>query len=196
MKKVSVVLLGLILVCGPAYGQSKGDGPFGVDMGSDIKILKTCKSLDQKGMYACESLPKKHSEFESYILQFHESVGICWVKGIGKNVQTNGHGTSLKSKFDEIKEQLDSVYGMSKSDNLLMPGSIWKDSEDFTMSIKQKDRIYSATWENGKMKANIKSVYLSISVLNATNGYVIVEFAFNNEAMCDSAIKADNAKSF
>ncbi len=154
-----------------------------------------CKPTEIAGVYRCATLPKPHSAFEFYAVKSTPETGICWVKGIGTDIDTNAAGSSIRSKVDELGEQIALTYGKSEHDDWLMPGSIWSDYEDWMMGLLKDERIYAYKWSDPAKNALVL-VYLSASASNSTTAYPVVEFSFSNKAKCDELIKKQEAGSF
>jgi hypothetical protein len=196
MKAISLAVMLFLTI---HSSSALADGPFGVEMGTPIESLKDCSLSDKPGWYKCETLPKTHSAFDFYVLQAHSRIGVCFVKAIGHDTQTNRHGHQLMMATENIAKQLQSVYGNYKHTDNLLPGSIWRDADDWMMSVKEKERFYSFLWEKSDsipLKNNIKSIYVSASALNTSVGYVAVEYAFDNEKECDKALEEDEKGAF
>jgi hypothetical protein len=194
MKRLRFALVAIaLLASGAAVAYA---GPFGVEMGADISSLRHCQSLDNKGYYRCSTLPNPHSSFDYYVVQYHPSTGACWVKGVGKDIQTNVYGASLRSEIDKLYQQISSHYGKGEKIDLLMPGSIWNEPQDWTMAVLQKDRFYGYEWKKLDNKGHLKSIYLGVSATRSNVGFVFIEFAFTNEEQCESAINSDQSHAF
>jgi hypothetical protein len=173
------------------------DGPFGVLMGSQIDSYKSCKLSDTNpGMYLCTTLPKPHPEFSSYVVQYHYSTGICWIKGLGREYNVSAYGTELIDKVDKIAKQIEKNYGKLTISDYLKQGSIWDDPEDWLMGVRKKERIYGYTSYSYELKNNVKSVYVGANVVSSDTGRVIVEFAFDNEDACEKAIQDNDGSAF
>ena len=123
-------------------------GPFGLDMGmSKSQLGDSWRALESSpGYYVSKTPPKPHSAFDNYIVKLSATHGLCWIKAVGKDVSTNGYGTSLKSAFGDLRERLSAAYGNAKIDDFLVSGSIWDDPDDWMMGLARKDRYYMAQW--------------------------------------------------
>jgi hypothetical protein len=195
MKKLYLLLLLPLAVNAQNY-----DGPFGFDIGSDISEYDDCSETDSPGMYRCASAKKSHPDIEYYIVQYFEGVGICWIKGIGRDINDNGYGNSTKAIVDKIHSQLEGVYGKSTKDyNFLSAGSIWDERNDWMMGVAKDERYYNFFWteEDGYKKIkNIKNIMLSAKALSSSTGYFIIEFAGENEDRCDSIANSQGSSAF
>lgn len=185
--------LGLFLI-GYSF-PALADGPFGVTMGSDIETYD-CEKGRRPGFYSCNSVPKPHADFESYIVRYTPSTGICWVKAIGLDIQSNSFGSGIRSAVDRVAEQISVSYGDAEKRDFLMDGSIWDEADDWMMSMHKDERFYSYIWDERKFPNDVKSVYLSATVQNRDSGYIVVEFSFMNEPQCEEKIKKEASDSF
>ena len=87
------------------------------------------------GFDGCPPPPKPHSAFEDYVVKASEQVGICWIKGIGKDISDNGYGVGTRSVVVDLKSQLAKKYGAGpEKTDFPLPGSIWKDPDDCLMA--------------------------------------------------------------
>lgn len=193
-------LLSLLMVWSlNTYAQS-GDGPFGFDIGSDVSSYKNCSKSNDTGMYECNSAKKPHPDMESYIIQHFDGIGICWVKGIGKTISDNGSGLSTKAQTDKIKSQIENVYGKStRTFDFLTSGSIWDDFNDWMMGVAKRERYYRHYWntDDGYQQVKrIKGIAVVAQALASDKGYVVVEFAGDNEDLCEEAANARGEDAF
>lgn len=172
------------------------DGPFGVTMGSDISTYSTCVKSDKPTFYTCRSLPRRHPEFESYVIQAATNIGVCRVKGIGRTVSSNSFGSKLKSTAKELSEQIALTYGQPKFHDEVMTGSMWNEPEDWMMANVRGELVYGYWWEDSNMPNNVKSIFLSAEALNLQSGILIVEFSFENAEQCDMIVRKEEAESF
>ncbi|MBB2753345.1 UNVERIFIED_ORG: hypothetical protein GGI57_004067 [Rhizobium aethiopicum] len=170
------------------------EGPFGVSMGESPDVLG-CKPIESPGFYRCATLPKPHPAFEFYVVKSTAETGICWVKGIGTDINTNPSGSSIRSKVDDLKEQVALSYGKPEHDDWLMSGSIWGNYEDWMMGLLKEERIYAYKWSHPS-KNDLILVYLGATASNSSSAYPVVEFSFSNKDKCDELIKKKEAGSF
>jgi hypothetical protein len=172
-------------------------GPFGLEMGMTIQQIGGNPQQVAPGKYKTTVVPKPHSSFESYVLEVGPHSGLCWIKGIGKNVSTSQFGVELHGAFDELKGKLDQVYGTSKVADYLLPGSMWTEPQYWMMGLLKKDRSLVAFWNassGAKLPEGLKVVALMTSPINTNTGFVSVEYAFTNEKACDAELsKADDS---
>ncbi|MBL8654525.1 MAG: hypothetical protein JNJ97_10000, partial [Alphaproteobacteria bacterium] len=116
-----------------------------------------------------------------------------------RTMRVSRYGSELQSKVDEINAQLNTKYGKSKNTSFLRSGALWKENHDFMMALRQKERFYSYTFDasSGMQRVDgVRSIFVAAAALSDSQGYVVVEFSFDNEKQCDEAIKGDSGKAF
>ena len=190
MKKI---LLGTLLSLVPAVAAS---GPFGFSNESTPNGTH-CSKMDDPMWYKCNSAPKAHPDFDYYVIQHHNDLGVCFLKAVGKDIKTNSFGDQLTAQTDKLKNQISSKYGSpSKIVDRLISGSIWNDPEDFMMSMVKKDRLFYIQWEVDSSKYVFESVAITRSALGRDEGYVNVEYYYPVSKKCDEVATENEASSF
>ena len=185
------ILVFLVLLSGPALA----DGPFGLRMGMAPEAVGLDHEEVRRGLYKFSTVPQPHSGFEYYILKFGPSTGLCWIKGVGVNIQDSAYGVALRSGFTSLKDQLSKVYGQPKDMDLLMPGSIWDEPRDYMMALVKNERVLISTWDVAG-KRDLKQVGLMASALRRDVGYLSLEYSFTNKDACDEELKALESQVF
>ncbi|MYD85730.1 MAG: hypothetical protein F4Y14_05840 [Acidobacteria bacterium] len=174
-----------ILACSAA-ASSAADGPFGLAMGTP-KDRFELESSETPGMFFLKDVPKPHSAFDLYILQFGPESGLCLVKGVGKDVSTNSFGTQLRSAFDDLRERLETAYGSHETIDFVRSGSLWDEPQYFMMGLLKQERLLAARWEQKQgsaLKNNLETVLLMAKAASQDNGYLILEYYFENYDAC------------
>jgi hypothetical protein len=171
-------------------------GPFGLDMGMSLDQIKnkTGKNpeLVQDDLYKVEP-PNKNEMFETYVVQVSQKYGIVWIKAIGKDITTNGHGIQLKSAFDNLIASIEKTYGKYKKTDFLVRGSIWNEPEDFMMGLVKKDRYLMAGWDKDSgstLPKEISSIGVMVSASSSSKGYIALEYYSPNEKLAADEKKA------
>ena len=190
MKNFMYVLAAAGCVAFPNF--ARAEGPFGITMGSDVASFG-CVKLLSPGFYRCRSIPKPQSDFVSYTIQYHKSTGICWVKGIGRDVQTTRSGEPIQAIADDIAKRISQLYGPAKKVDYLLTTSHWSGREYWMMSMQQGERFYSYTWDDAGMKNQIDRIYVTINTRTLNISYVIAEFQFANWRECEKRIKGESS---
>jgi hypothetical protein len=178
------------------FARAAAAGPFGLERGMPLQQVGQVQKIGP-GMYQVAQVPKPHSAFESYIVQIGPSTGLCWIKGIGKTVQTGAYGTQLQADFHEMKEKLAGIYGVARVSDTLNDGSIWNEPRDWMMGLLKKERRLAAIWSTDRNKAfpqaEFKTVGLFADAIDE-QGFLTVEYAFTNEPACEAEIaKAEDS---
>ena len=195
-RRTFLALLAIIAV--PVLGQEASmPTPFGIKMAAPLSALGKVKEI-APGKYVVESVAKPHSDFEQYIVQAAPKAGVCWVKAIGKTVQTSAYGNELRAKFSEIEAQITSVYGPSNRMDFLRSGALWSAPREWMMSLMQGERVLLTVWQK-KDSSNLPegvSVYLSAKALSTSTGLLTVEYSFPNDAECEAEVKEAQKRAF
>ncbi len=182
-----------------SIGQS-GDGPFGFDIATDINNYSSCTASDSPGMYRCSTASKPHPDMEYYMVQAFPSTGICWIKGVGKDIDDSGAGLRTKGAADRISAQIESVYGSErKLTDFLQYESIWDEFDDWMMGLVRNERYYMYVWQSetgfNPLK-NVEQIYVAANALSGNVGYVVVEFYGINNDDCDDLANKAGAEAF
>lgn len=167
------------------------DGPFGLAMGMTKEMFNGRLTQAKTGLYILDKPPIPHDQFESYVVKIGEKSGLCWIKGIGKSIASNGYGLQLKGAFDEFETKLDKRYGVHERTDFLMPASIWKDPEDWMMGLVKADRFLMSAWKGGKtsLPNDLSAIALIAQAESSSSGYLALEYSFSNKEACDTEIK-------
>lgn len=174
------------------------EGPFGLEAGLTQKNIEDMigaklKPLpDSVNLYTSDKLPKQNADFEMYGLLISPKAGLCQIRALGKNIDTDSYGLALKSKFEELSNSLSSLYGKAETTDLLLAGSIWKEPQDWMMGLNKKERFLSATWKGAKetpLKNNIDTISLEARANSSSKGYVYLQYSFTNDDVCQAEIE-------
>lgn len=171
-------------------------GPFGLRMGMTKLELHAGKQLEPF-KYELSSVPKPHAAFESYVAEVTPKAGLCYLKGVGKDIQSNVYGVEIKTQFANLKNQLTQNYGEPEVIDTLLPGSIWNEPNEWLMALRKNERTLIAIWkkENGApLKGGVRVVYLGAGANRGDSGYVSVDYEFDNKDQCE-AEEADDQRS-
>lgn len=114
-------------------------GPFGLSMGMPKSQIKGLEGTGTPFMYTTESVPTPSSQFKTYVMQVGDKNGLCVIKAISDTISTNRYGFALKDKFNALKDALTKKYGKHKTQDFLMPGSIWDEPEDFMAGLTKNE---------------------------------------------------------
>ncbi|MBO1896174.1 hypothetical protein HNW13_010375 [Shewanella sp. BF02_Schw] len=170
------------------------DGPFGLAMGMTKDMFNGRLAQAGNGIYLLKKPPVPHPEFETYAVKISAKSGLCWIKGVGKNIETNRYGLQIKSAFDEFETKLNQRYGLNKRNDFLMPGSLWKEPEDWMMGLKKSDRYLMTIWKGSDkpLPNDLSSIALIAQADSTNSGYLALEYSFSNKDVCDKEIDQQN----
>jgi len=192
------VMFTIIFILGGFLSPSSSlAGPFGFDL-STAPDTRHCKKLaDRPLYYKCETAPRLHSDFEYVVIKYHPEIGLCMLKGVGRNVDTNLFGSDLKIRLEKISNQVSSIYGEpSEVVDFLFPGSIWDEPEDYMMSLVEGERLTFTTWDVDPEVHSFNKVGVMQSALRRDTGYVSIEYYFPKNDDCNEIIDNNEASSF
>lgn len=168
-------------------------GPFGLDMGMSLKDIGAEPEKVAHGKYKIINPPKSHSAFESYVVELAPKTGLCFIKAVGKDIRTSSYGLELQSAFNEMKGKLSEAYGESETTDMLFPGSIWDEPDDWMMGLIKKERHLMAIWDQehgSSLPPDISSIGLAARPSSGDKGYLVVEYYFTNEPLCVAELAA------
>ena len=174
------------------------EGPFGLEAGLTQKNIEDMigaklKPLpDSVNLYTSDKLPKQNADFEMYGLLISPKAGLCQIRAVGKNIDTDSYGLALKSRFEDLSSSLSSLYGKAETTALLLAGSIWKAPQDWMMGLNKKERFLSATWKGTKetpLKNNIGAISIEARANSSAQGYVYLQYTFTNDDVCQAEIE-------
>lgn len=197
MKKTLLCLLFVSVIVGSVLA-----GPFGIEMGDSLKKLEedglAPTAISSAGYYYIT--PKNtHPDFERYLVRIDIDEGVFFIKAIGKDISDNKYGTNTKSKFDDIRKGLERTYGKSELTNILMPKALWKDADEWLMSIRQSERFYMAHWDTkvgSLIPQGYESIYLAVDATSSTKGYLVIEYYGARHAVLSEKSKQEAASVF
>lgn len=177
-------------------------GPFGIDMGDSFSKLEekgfAPLQLDTVGYYFVT--PKEmHPDFDIYLVRIDASEGVFFIKAVGKNISDNQYGTNTKFKFRDIRNALETNYGKSELTDILLPRALWKNADDWLMSIRQSERIYFTVWESkvgSVIPPEFKSIYLAVQADSSTKGYLVLEYYGTKHSILSEKAKQEAASVF
>ena len=175
------------------------EGPFGLEAGLTKKNIEDMIGAELKpfpdsvNLYTSDKLPKQNANFGMYGLLISPKSGLCEIRAVGRDIDTDSHGLALKSKFEDLKGSLSSLYGKGKTTDVLLAGSLWKEPQDWMMGLLKNERFLSTTWRGTKempLKNNIASISIETKAISAEQGYLYIQYLFTNDDICKAEIEA------
>lgn len=175
-----------------------GDGPLGFQMGLSVKNIEdmTGKKLEpvdgSYGLYIVDTSPKKNNLFETFGLLISPDVGLCQIRAVTYDINTDSYGLELKSQFDDLAASITAIYGNGKKEDFLYPGSIWDRPQDWLSGLVKQERVYMQEWSgpNDAMNKNeIESIIMNTKGKNTSQGYIVLQYSFKNNSKCQEEIE-------
>lgn len=157
-------------------------GPFGTTMGdspdkyTDLKNTKT----NQFGIerYLTSKMPKMHSSFENYLLDFGNA-GLVSVVAVSEIFDNDRAGIRVRNSYDTLKKQLSEKYGSPRVLEMLSPNSIWKKENEFINSIVHNERVHGCQWEKN-LPDNLKEIKLMIYGESHDRARILLSYKYIN----------------
>jgi hypothetical protein len=168
--------------------------PFGLQMGMTRAQLGEVKQEVSRYKYQLASVSKPHHDLQTYVVTVTPKAGLCFIRALSPPVSTKSDGTELRSKFEDMMAQMESVYGKPFVVDSLQPDSKRTQPKDWMAGLLEKDRVLQARWstvdDKLPLKPTITKIYVGTMALSSTSGHVIVEFYFTNYDDCTAEINA------
>lgn len=165
---------------------------FGLPMGATVEQVKAMgvKLLFRgtgPGTWKTDTLPYGNPQFDEYVLQFSKTSGLCSITAYINNKYDTPNGERIKSQYYSLKDSLTLRYGVGRSDENLSSGSIWREENEFMMSLHQNERRLDTDWFQLSLmqnKKDLQSLSLYGRALSPTTSYVAVMYFFRNIRDC------------
>ena len=197
MRIATLATLGLfmttILLAGQAPQTADVPSPFGLKMGmpkAQIGIEKEVAPFK----FQLASVSKAHPDLATYVATVTPKAGLCFVRALSPTLKTSEDGAQLRSRFEEMKSQVEGIYGTPHLEDSLQSGSILDKARDWMTALLQKERTLQARWsgpdDNLPMKPTISKIYVGVFAVTKDSGYLAVEYYFSNYDQCQSEIQA------
>ena len=186
-----------IIITFPLFCTMSKAGGFGIELGKSPSEYGCQAMSGSIGYFSCEA-PKPHSAFEQYVVKASESHGICWIKGVGKDISDNGYGSSTLAKHAELKSVLSKAYGeISETTDFVLPGALWSEADEWLMAIDKKQRFYSVNWSDLKVpsKPKLKQIYLGVGATGNAKGWLTLEYYSKDYEDCKTAVSQSESGS-
>ena len=107
-------------------------------------------------------------------------------RGIGVTVRSSSHGVEMRRAFDDLAAMVGDTYGEYEEADFLLRGSIWDEPEDWMMALRQNERQLQAVWSGPALPNGVSSIILGASALSGSEGYLVLQYSFENEQLCDA----------
>ena len=92
-----------------------------------------------------------------------------------------------------MSDKLEKVYGNATTTDVLLPGSIWDEPDDFMIGLIKKERYLFSIWNaesRARLDSTISMIGLGVNPLGTDKGYITLEYYFSTSDACDKEIAA------
>lgn len=173
-------------------------GPFGLHMGmsrSDIEeaIGSPIQPLEPY-LFRTDRVPRQPQGMDFFVLRVMPESGLCQIRVASEDISSSSHGVELKGAYENLRDTVANSYGTYGQADFLRSGSIWDEPEDWMMALRREERVLQAAWDRGEgssMKNGVKQILLSARASSRSEGYLALQYQFDNEDACSE--EADNA---
>lgn len=165
--------------------------PFGLRQGMSAEELGAKAAHIGGGMYKLTSVPLPHPDLEFYVAQVSPRSGLCYVKGVGKQVRTNGYGAELQSRFESMRSEISASLGHPRTVDLLLSDSMWEGPPNWMAGLAERERLLFAQWTKetrATLGPHLTNVFVGAKAKDSASGYLVVEYYFDNEPDCQDEI--------
>ena len=200
MRLATLAVLGLTAIVLHAQSPQTAElpSPFGLQMGMPrAKLGEVIKEVS-RFKYQLASVSRPHNDLQSYVATVTPKAGLCFIRALSPILTTKNDGMELRSRFEDMAAQMESVYGKPFLTDSLQPDSNRTQSRDWMATLLSKERTLQARWSAAEdklpMKPSIAKIYVGTMALSETSGHVIVEYYFTNYEDCMSEVSEDALK--
>jgi len=200
MRFVILAMLGLTAIGLHAQSPQTSEmpSPFGLQMGMPRAKLGEVVKEVSRFKYQLASVSKPHNDLQTYVVTVTPKAGLCFIRALSPVWTTKNDGMELRSKFEDMTAQMESVYGTPFLVDSLREDSKRTQSKDWMAALLEKERTLQARWsavdDKLPMKPSIAKIYVGTMALSPTAGHVIVEYYFTNYEDCMTEISGDSLK--
>lgn len=167
-------------------------GPFGVVPGLSAEDQGMSLTEHRPFTYVAENIPSPHSLFETYIVIQTPKHGVCKMMAFTKGFENDGYGSTVRSKYSELRDALANKYGDFKEYDHLKSGSIWDKSQYYAMSLYKNDRDLVSFWTLKKPVDHALNITVKASAHTSSKTYVSLAYEFEKTNECLDWIAAQD----
>lgn len=171
-----------------AFAQGGLSDAFGITMGTKLENLSEYKPVQvEPGVYYLSSAPKPNSFFDEYRVILSPSYGVCKVMAFTPTKNVDAAGEALQKEFHELESTLKGVFGNFSNFDFLKVGSKREKPGDWMISLAEGDRNLASVWnrpEKSIMPPTLSILALQAQAENASEGYMLLTYEFNNFQDC------------
>ena len=157
-------------------------GPFGIDFGMSLEQIRQISRTTPENIgddWYIITPPNTHELFEAYAVQIHPTYGVYFIKAISRNISTNGHGTELIGRFNNLVSSIERTYGNYLKRDRLNPESIFDESQYFMYTLSRGDRELIVFWnrdEGSRMPEDILEIIVYAEAETSSRGNIFIEY--------------------
>jgi hypothetical protein len=189
-----VLILTAMVLTAQSPQTSDMPSPFGLQMGMTKDQIGEIKKEVSPYKFQLSTVTKPHPDLQTYVVTVTPNAGLCFIRALSPTLQVKPDGTELKSKFEDLKSQVEGIYGMPHVVDSLQADSTRTKPADWMMGLLQKERTLLARWsatdDNLPMKPTIRKIYVGAFAESKNSGYLAMEYYFDNYDSCQSEISA------
>ena len=162
---------------------------FGLSMGLPVEDIATAKDEGSPaGMLRLLSVAEPNESYETYLGQFSDVQGLCWIKAIGLEIPSDSKGTQVRALFAKETLRLAKMFGEAKDFDFRFSGRSDADLDNWLQAISDGDRYVAAIWDSSSgalLPENLRSVGLVLNAYSLEVGYLSLEYTFENINLCE-----------
>jgi hypothetical protein len=178
MKKVIGLFMAFsIFIVNEAFG-----GPFGIDFGMSLEQIRRISKVTPENIgddWYIITPPNTHELFEIYAVQIHPTYGVYFIKAVSRNISTNGHGTELITRFNNLVSNIERAYGKYLRRDKLISNTSLTDSQYFMHTLSRGDRELIVFWhrdEGSRLPEDILEIIVAAQAEYSSRGNIVIEY--------------------
>jgi len=171
---------------------------FGLKMGMTLKqIDKKATPTTIVNMYSVK-VPQPHKMFIKYYVKVSPTKALYYIQGQTKRKEASSTGQELKSLFENMDKRLIKVYG--ENERFDYANNHW-DRMPWLDSLMMRERVLQSVWKTDhKLKDNLQKIRLSAaaseSLFGYGNGYLVIDFFYENYDVCEKDLEEKEDEAF
>lgn len=177
--KVFMALLLIGFMFSPIMSQA---GPFGTRMGQPKEEFENLQKIDsdKPGLesFITSNLPKRHSLFKNYLLDFGPN-GLISIIGMSETFSNDRAAQAARNAYDNIKKQLTEKYGQPVVKERVNPDGLWKKDSEFAMALLKHDRQHGCEWTKD-LPDDLSVIRLMIHPESSDKVNVVILYQYKN----------------
>jgi hypothetical protein len=175
-------------------------GPMGFDMGQTNTelLLRSSGNLEPVSEYLAYSttVSKSSPEFSRYGFFTTPLDGLCKVMASTKPFTSPGEAAELKLQHARLSEIMTKGYGQpTKVENSVSEEVKSQGPNAWTKGVLDGKAVLNTEWvaqsSGVKFPHQVRAVYLKAHATSANEGYLVLQFVFNNYDACITTLKTN-----